>query len=158
MPVSPPTAYALLHAVGMLEFALKCIPGFTGVGPHQSAKTNWRAVDEAVERLPMPDFLDQVSALTRAKLLGGPRNRPKVQVVNVVHGSNLTRFEERDLHASDARALVEAVRRVRNNLFHGGKEDPVEEPYLGDDEEWAVAAQEVAELLLDLVRSQRLRP
>ena len=158
MPVSPPTAYALLRSFGLLEFELKCIPSFTGMGPYQSAKVKWRVVDEAVDRLPAPDFLDRVSAPTRGKLLGGARNRPKVQVVEVLQGRNRTRFQELDLHASDARALVEASRRVRNNLFHGGKEDPLEEPYPGDDEEWAVAAGEVATLLLDLVQRQQLRP
>lgn len=158
MPVSEPTAYALLRAFGVLEFELKRIPGFTGIGPHQSAKANWRAVDEAIERLPAPDFLDQISALTRDKLLGGARNRPKVQVVHVVQGRNLTRFDVLNLHISDARALIEATRRVRNNLFHGGKEDPLEEPYPGDDEEWAVAARDVVDLLLDLLDRQLLRP
>lgn len=158
MPVSPPTAYALLRTFGLLEFELKRIPGFTRVGPNRSAKVNWRALDEAVDRLPALDFLDWVSALTQAKLLDGARDRPKVQVVDVVQGQNWTRFDRRNLHASDARALVEAMRRVRNNLFHGGKEDPLEEPYPGDDEEWAVAAREIAELLLDLLSSQQLRP
>ncbi len=158
MPVTPPTAYDLLRAVGMLEFAFKGIPGFTGIGPYQSAKTNWRAVDEAVDRLRVPEFLDRVSLPTRTKLLGGARNRPKKQVIEVVQGQNVVRFVERDLPASDARALVEAMRRVRNNLFHGGKEDPLEEPHRGDDEEWTVAAEEVAELLLNLVQRGQLRP
>lgn len=158
MPVFQQTAYSLLQAFGLLEFELKRIPEFTGIGPYQSAKANWRAVDQAVDRLPAPTFLDQVSTTTRAKLLGGARNRPKVQMIDIIQGRNLTRFQEQALHASDARALVEATRRVRNNLFHGGKEDPLEEPYPGDDEEWAVAACEVATLLLDLVQRQQLRP
>ncbi|MGH8465662.1 MAG: hypothetical protein ACRER5_16085 [Pseudomonas sp.] len=157
MPVSQTTAYALLQAFGQLEFELKRIPEFTGIGPFHSAKANWRALEAAVDQLPAPDFLDRVSVPTRAKLLGGARARPKVQVVAVIHGRNITRFEELNLDVSDALALVEATRRVRNNLFHGGKADPLEEPYPGDDEEWALAAGEVAALLLDLVRRHRLR-
>ncbi|RDZ28090.1 hypothetical protein [Lysobacter silvisoli] len=158
MPVSQPTAYALLRTFGMLEFELKRIPEFTGTGPYQSAKANWRAVEDAVDRLPTPTFLDRVPASARTKLLGGTRNRPKVQVVATIQGRNLTHFRELPLHASDARALIEAMRRVRNNLFHGGKEDPLEELYVGDDEEWALAAGEVATLLLDLIQRQQLRP
>jgi len=158
MPISPATAYNLLRVFGLLEFELKRIPRFTGVGRSQSAKVDWLAVDEAVRQLPAPDFLDRVSAQSRAKLLGGARNRPKVQLVYSPYGQNLTRFQERDLHVSDARALIEATRRVRNNLFHGGKEDPLEEAYPGDDEEWGVAAAEIAELVLELVRQGRLPP
>jgi hypothetical protein len=157
MPISPATAYNLLSRFGLLEFELKRISYFTGVGPHQSAKVNWLAVDEAVGQLPVLDFVDQVSPQTRRKLLGGLRNRPMVQVVYVHEGRNQTTFQERDLHVSDARALLEATRRVRNNLFHGGKEDPLDEPYPGDDEEWGVAAGEIAILMLGLVQGQRLR-
>ncbi|MDH5821551.1 hypothetical protein QFW77_00890 [Luteimonas sp. RD2P54] len=158
MPVSDANAFALLRTFGTLEFALKRIPGFTGVGSYRSAKANWRAVDEAVDALPASEFLDRMSAPTRDKLLGGARHRPMVQVVDVIQGQNLTRFDLLPLHASDARAVIEATRRVRNNLFHGGKEDPLEAPYPGDDDEWAVAAREVAELLLDLLDRQMLRP
>ncbi len=59
---------------------------------------------------------------------------------------------------NEAEELVVAMRRVRNNLFHGGKEDPLEEPYPGDDEEWAVAAGEVTGALLDLLNRGVLRP
>lgn len=55
------------------------------------------------------------------------------------------------LPPSDAIALLEAARRVRNNLFHGGKEDPGEQPFDGDDDEWAEAALDVAYTLLALV-------
>lgn len=158
MPVSPQSAYDLLHTVGMLEFSLKRIPGFTAIGPYQSAKAHWRAVDESADQLPQADFLDRVSPETRNKMLGGARNRPKIQEVVVFQGQNQTHFVERDLHASDARALIEAMRRVRNNLFHGGKADPLEEPYRGDDEEWAIAAREIAALLQNLLDQRRLRP
>ncbi len=52
---------------------------------------------------------------------------------------------------SDARALVEAAKRVRNNLFHGGKEDPCEQLFDGADDEWGRAALDVTRVLLDLV-------
>lgn len=156
MPVRRATAYNLLQVFGQLEFELKRIPRFVGIGRNRSAKADWSLVEQAAGQLPPPLFLDRISVTTRDKLLGGARNRPMVQVVDVVNGANMTRFEVRGLPHSDSEALVAAMRRVRNNLFHGGKEDPLEEPYPGDDQEWATAALEVAQLLLDLVRRGRL--
>ncbi|WP_241236837.1 hypothetical protein [Xanthomonas arboricola] len=44
---------------------------------------------------------------------------------------------------SDAVALAQAMRRVRNNLFHGGKQDSEEDPY-EEDNDWVYAATQVA--------------
>lgn len=156
MPVSENTAYRLLKNFGLLEFELKRIPEFTGIGPYSTAKVNWTAVDAAVDELGT-EFLDRVAKSSRDTILGRERNRPKVQKVRVEDGRNMTYFDPRDLHASDARALVEATRRVRNNLFHGGKEDPLEEIEPPLDEAWALAAAEIAGLLLDLVQAQELQ-
>src|SRR5687768_12505058 len=108
MPASPPTAYALLKAFGLLEYHLKLVPEFTGIGPRQSAKVDWQAVDQAVERMAAADFFDRVSQPTKNKLLGGARDRPKVQLVQVVGGRNTVHFQTRPLHLADGRALVEA--------------------------------------------------
>ena len=156
MPVSEPTAYALLQAFGLLEFELKKIPRFTGRSRGR-AQVNWNTVEEAVDQLLGAQFLDLVSDATREKLVGGGRDRPMIQLAVAADEGYVARFEPRYLNLSDARALVEATRRVRNNLFHGGKEDPLEEPHPGDDQEWAVAAREIAELLLRLVRFGPLR-
>jgi hypothetical protein len=59
---------------------------------------------------------------------------------------------------SDATALIKAARRVRNNLFHGGKEEPGDQPFDGDDDEWGRAALDVAEILLDLVDNDAFGP
>lgn len=163
MPVSEPTAYALLHAFGMLEFTLKRTRGFLAADgdprvERARAKADWTAVDQAVRALPPVEFLDRVSPQTKAKMLNGVRNRPQLQFVKVADdGTWSAEYEDSALPNEDANALVVAMRRVRNNLFHGGKEDPLEELYLGDDEEWAVAAQEIAKLLLDLLDRQVLR-
>lgn len=157
MPVSETTAYTLLKTFGMLEFELKRIPEFTEADRYSSARVNWREVDAAVATL-APGVLERVSRKSRETLLGSARNRPMEQKVRVVNGRNLTYFEPRDLHASDARAMVEATRRVRNNLFHGGKEDPLEEVEPPWDEEWALAATEIAGLVLDLVETHELKP
>lgn len=165
MPVSPDNAYRLLHAFGMVEFTLKQRPGFISAdrdprGPKRAkAKADWDALDLAVRRLPHEDFVDRVSPGTATKMLGGARSRPQLQFVRMnADGSWHANFEDSPLPADEAEALVVAMRRVRNNLFHGGKEDPLEERYPDDDNEWAAAAAEIAELLLDLLDRQILRP
>ncbi|MDT3470230.1 hypothetical protein [Stenotrophomonas maltophilia] len=158
MPASSLRAFRLLRAFGALEFALKRVPGFTGAHSDRSAKVNWQAVDAALEAM-RPDLLTlAVSDSTKQKILGGTRDRPMVQVVTVRGGHNLTSFQARALSASDPRALMQAARRVRNNLFHGGKEDPLEESFPGDDNQWITAATDVAKGVLDLVVHGRLRP
>ncbi len=165
MPVSPDNAYRLLHAFGMVEFTLKQRKGFLSAdgdprGPKRAkAKANWDALDLAVRRLPHEDFVGRVSPEAVTKMLGAARNRPQLQFVRVnSDGSWRADFEDSPLPANDAEALVVAMRRVRNNLFHGGKEDPLEERHLNDDNEWATAAAEIAELLLGLLDRQTLRP
>lgn len=165
MSVSDASAFTLLRRFGMLEFSLKRTPGFLAAEGDPSrtqrarAKADWSAVDRAVAALRPADLLQQVSEATRAKLVGGARNRPQVQYVHVAaDGTWGANYADSPLPNNEAEALVVAMRRVRNNLFHGGKEDPLEEPYPGDDEEWAVAAGEVAGVLLDLLDRGVLRP
>lgn len=158
MPASSLRAFRLLRAFGGLEFALKRVPGFTGAHSDRSAKVNWRAVDAALEAM-QPDRLTlAVSDSTKQKILGGNRDRPMVQLVTVHGGHNITSFRVKPLSASDPKALMQAARRVRNNLFHGGKEDPLEEAFPGDDNEWISAATDVARGVLDLVVHGLLRP
>lgn len=150
MLVSPPTAYELLHAFGQLEFQLKQIPSLTA-NQRGRAAVDWRAVKRAVSELPDARFLDTVSTQAREKLLAEPRDRPMIQFAYAVNGGHAAEFAVLPLDDCDTKALVEAMTRVRNNLFHGGKENPLEERYPGDDEEWAIAAHEVARALLELV-------
>jgi hypothetical protein len=149
----------------MLEFTLKRTPGFLAAdgdplgNRRMKAKADWSAVDRAVAALHPRDFLDRVSMPTRTKMLGGTRNRPRLQFVQVdAAGAWVANYEDSPLPHNDAEALVVAMRRVRNNLFHGGKEDQLQEPYQGDDEEWAIAAHEVACLLLALLDNRELKP
>lgn len=155
MAVSDPLAPDLLRAFAQLEFRLKEIPEFLRAGRHRMAQVNWTAVERAVSQLAPSRFLDRVSDETKAKILTGARDRPMVQEVEVVGGRNVPVFKRLPLESpSDAGMLVEAARRVRNNLFHGGKEpDDV-----GDDDEWARAALEIAELMLELLRRNQLHP
>ncbi|TDK28576.1 hypothetical protein E2F46_01460 [Luteimonas aestuarii] len=165
MPVSPPLAYRLLNAFGAIEALLKQQHGFLGAdgnpaGPGRTkAKANWDAVDAAVRNLRPADFFDHISQRTKDKMLGGARNRPQMQFVRVnPDGTWRAEFEDSELPAQDSLALVVAMRRVRNNLFHGGKAADQPGRPLGDDDEWAQAALEVAEHLHGLLDRGELRP
>lgn len=156
MPVSDHLAFPLLRAFGQLEYKLKLRPQFLGADRYSNAQVNWSAVQDTVAALDPAEFVEQVSADTRRKMLSGRRDRPKVQQVVEVDGRRKARFQESNLDRhdrppSDARDLVEAAKRVRNNLFHGGKEEAGEQPFDGDDDQWAEAALDVAQTLLDLV-------
>lgn len=78
-----------------------------------------------------------------------------VQFAHPVNGGHAAVFAADRLDDCDSKALIEAMVRVRNNLFHGGKEDPLEERHTGDDDRWAIAAHEVAMKLLELVECLR---
>lgn len=162
MPVSDHIAFPLLRIFGRLEAKLKHRPRFIRQG-QRDAMVDWRAVNAVVSALPPAAFVERVEDETRNKILAGERDRPKVQVVVEVDGLRRARFHERPLdppdhYPSDAIALVEAARRVRNNLFHGGKEEPGDQPFDGDDNEWGRAALDVAKILLDLVEHDAFGP
>lgn len=165
MPVSPTLAYRLLNAFGAIEALLKQQHGFLGAegnpaGPGRTkAKADWDAVDAAVRNMPAAAFFNHISQRTKDKMLGGARNRPQMQFVRVnPDGTWRAEFEDSDLPRQDALALVIAMRRVRNNLFHGGKAADQPGRPLGDDDEWAQAALEVAEYLRGLLERGELRP
>ena len=158
MPVSDHLAIPLLRVFGQLEYQLKLRHAFLRADRYGNAMVKWQAVSAAVVALPPDRFLARLTAPTLGKILGGARNRPKVQVIEEVEGRRKARFVVQDLDKSEAGALVEAAKRVRNNLYHGGKEDPGEQPFDGDDDEWAQAALEVAQALLDLLGSGVLGP
>lgn len=156
MPVSDHLAVPLFRAFGLLEYQLKRRPAFLKADRFGNAMVDWPEVKTAADGFPAADFVLHLEAFTRQKVLDGARERPKVQVVIEVGGQRQATFAPRPLQPpnevpSDARALVEAAKRVRNNLFHGGKEDDGEQPFDGDDDEWARVALDIAQRLLALV-------
>lgn len=185
MPVSAVKAYPLLKAFGLLEFKLKRSGVFfqtktararrtsfkfgsleievrqkaTPVAPLEyKVDVDWNKVDQAVARMGN-SFVALVPPSARNMLLAPPRNRPKKEhIVFDQAGQPKAKYRPVDLPPNSAAALVVAMRRVRNNLFHGGKEDPLEETYLGEDNDWATAATAVAKVLLDLLDRDQLRP
>lgn len=158
MPVSDEFAFPLLRAFGKLEYQLKMRPAFLLADRHGNALVNWRAVKEAVRALAEEQFVGCLSARTRGKVGYGGRDRPKVQIAVSVAGRRSAIFVARDLDPDEGLALVEAAKRVRNNLFHGGKEDPREQPFDGDDDQWAEAALEIATRLVELVDAGAFGP
>lgn len=163
MPVSDNLAIPLFRAFALLEYQLKRRHAFLKADRFGNAMVDWSEVKAQVDRFPPADFVLRVGPVTRQKMLGGARDRPKVQVVVNAGGRREATFEPRPLQPpnevqSDARALVEATKRVRNNLFHGAKEDPGEQPFDGDDDEWGRAALDVAQTLLDLLDQRAFGP
>ncbi len=163
MPVSDHLAVPLFRAFGLLEYQLKRRPAFLNADRFGNAMVDWSEVKTAADGFPAADFVLQLEAFTRQKVLDGARERPKVQVVIEVGGQRKATFAPRPLQPpnevpSDARALVEAAKRVRNNLFHGGKEEPGDQPFEGDDDQWGRAALDVAQILLDLVDDDAFGP
>ncbi len=145
MPVRRVLAYDLLKSVSKLEFQLRRHGDFfrSDRHGHPIPDVAWRKVEERVR--PLGDaFLVEVPEWARMRLLGQRDERPMKQKIVEEEGRLVARFMPSPLDAdSDAVALVQAMQQVRNNLFHGGKEDSEEDPYAEDDD-WVCAATQVA--------------
>lgn len=139
MNVDDPTALRLLKAFSRLEFRLKKVPRFIQGDVDKPAMVQWGTVSAALAQLPRDRFLDNIPDEVGAKLIGDG-DRPEKQLVEMGARGKAAVFKPWPLPATEAPALLEAVQRVRNNLFHGGKEDPDEGPYREDDQEWVEAA------------------
>ncbi|EMR0601045.1 hypothetical protein D7Y46_04050 [Stenotrophomonas maltophilia] len=157
MPVSANLAYDLLKTVSKLEFQLRRHGDFfrkdrTG---QPTSDVAWRKVQERVRKLG-DDFASEVPESARTRLLCQRDERPMKQMIIEENGNLVARFCPCPLDAeSDAVALVEAMRQVRNNLFHGGKEDSEVDPY-EEDNDWVYAATQVAIALQHALSNGRL--
>ncbi|WP_369975473.1 hypothetical protein [Xanthomonas bundabergensis] len=157
MPVRQDVAYPLLNAFGRLEFQLKRRGDyFRASNGHVVPDVAWRRVETTVRRMDV-DFTMQVPDWARWRLLSERQTRPMRQQVVEENGRQVARFRPNPLDDNDAVALVQAMRQVRNNLFHGGKEDTEDDPYAEDDY-WAEAATAVALVLLRLAEGPELAP
>ncbi|WP_340650057.1 hypothetical protein [Pseudoxanthomonas winnipegensis] len=145
MPVRPDLAYDLLKSVSKLEFQLRRHGDFFRKNQDGKATPDvaWRKVEERV-RVLGEAFAGDVPMCARQRLLSQRDVRPMRQQVVNEDGRNVARFMPCPLDPdSEAVALVGAMRQVRNNLFHGGKEDCEDDPYAADDD-WVYAATQVA--------------
>lgn len=130
MNVSPDLALVFLRVFARCEYSLKRIPGFCLGNEGCEAKANWDAFANAVA-----DQLwlrAEVTDTIRRLLLDLP---PWKQVVR----NQVAVFEVAQWGSTKSGSrLLESARRVRNNLFHGGKEQ--RERTIGRDEELVRAA------------------
>lgn len=139
MNVSDQTALELLKVFSRIEFALKQIPEFLNGAPGNRAEPQWSAFGVHLRN---DNFINRVSAESRTVLLGNPQDGPPPMKMFVDPQRRL-RFEDRPLEGNhDSDRLMDAARRVRNNLVHGGKEGP-DERSPGHDERCVRAAIEV---------------
>jgi hypothetical protein len=132
MNIAPQLAVDLLHAFARAEFALKGIQRFCVGNEGNNASANWDlfASDIAIQLAAAPGLLPE----TKDILLTAP---PMKEVVR----GGVAVFEHVPLRGPEGVQLLSAVRRVRNNLFHGGKEKP--ERYVGHDTQLVTASLEV---------------
>lgn len=156
MDVQDHTALDLLRAFSKLEYLFKRMRPFRTQDHHGNAFTNWDAVMDAANALRSEQFVDRVRPEHRALILEGDRNRPAKEKTNDVPGESLVRWDPLPLKPHDAPGLIDAMRRVRNNLFHGGKQVPHEQELAGTNEDWARAACDVALRLLEAVEAEHL--
>lgn len=81
MPVSDNLAIPLFRAFALLEYQLKRRHAFLKADRFGNAMVDWSEVKAQVDRFPPANFVLRVEPVTRQKMLGGARDRPKVQVV-----------------------------------------------------------------------------
>lgn len=112
-----PDAEFFFKVMTRLEFSIKDYGYVKPRGPHnRSAEIDWdRFIDEKLN----DELLIAVEKSPEAKILVS--SPPKQQVLDL--GGNLAWADPQPV--TSTKELIIAVRRVRNNLFHGGKKlDP----------------------------------
>lgn len=158
MNVTDQAALAFFKAFAQLESELKQHARFLidARGRHSPAFIDWESVRQAADLLSDPPLRERLSEETQLRMLGDPaRNRPRRQEIIGTNTAKRAIFQYRLLPPTDAAALVEAAYRVRNNLFHGGKEQ-VWNDNTDDDEPFVIAALEITQLLIKLMQSHEL--
>ena len=116
MQVPPSMVCEFFGVFSRLEFALK-ESNFLRAGRNSRAAPNWDSFAEAHGQS-LSDCNDPVLANAIQYLLLEP---PQVQVVE----NDVIRWKVVALRgATDGARAIDAVLRVRNNLFHGGKHSP----------------------------------
>lgn len=135
MNVPDPMAYQFLRTFARAEFAMKGIARYCRGDEGRGASADW---DELAR---------QASAALEAALPSHPHWQtlmldapPQKEVVR----GGVAVFDARPLGGgTNGEQLLQAVRRVRNNLFHGGKEQG--ERYPGHDADLVAASLEIIE-------------
>jgi hypothetical protein len=100
-------------AFALFEYCLKECGYFRG---HDYAKADWPRFSKRQTELGMT--FDAIARDAVDYILSKP---PRVQIVEPVH-QNFVVFQDRDLRGTEHARICEALRRIRNNLLHGGKQ------------------------------------
>ncbi len=139
MNVEPHTALKLLRAFSRIEFALKQIPEFVNGAVGETPDTQWSAFYVHVRR----HIQNQLSQENKDLLLGtGPNDPPPMKMQ--VCAQRRIEFVDAPLgDGPEGDRLMDAARRVRNNLVHGGKEHARQQRYPSHDDKLARAAIDV---------------
>ncbi|HAY44453.1 MAG TPA: hypothetical protein DCY59_13385 [Micrococcaceae bacterium] len=144
MNVEPHTALELLKAFSRIEFALKQIPEFVNGAVGETPDTQWSAFYVHVRM----HIQNQLSQRSKDLLLGtGPNNPPPMKMQ--VCAQRRIEFVDAPLgDGPEGDRLMDAARRVRNNLVHGGKEHARQQRYPKNDDKLARAAIDVMYLAI----------
>lgn len=143
MNVERNTAFDLLRAFSRIEFALKNIPEFVNGAVGNTPEPQWGSFYVHVRRK-IEDGLGQDS---KNLLLGTHTNDPPPKKMRI-SAQGRVEFVHEPLAGPEGDRLIDAARRVRNNLVHGGKEHHEQLRYHGHDEKLARAAVEVMYLAM----------
>jgi hypothetical protein len=121
-------------AFSLLEYAIKeCVDQ---QNPSGRAKPNWGSVAQQP-----PDLRRGASQKTIEAIDYVLNDPPQVQIVV----KRRAQFRERSLEGTENERVAEALKRIRNNLFHGGKR-----PYDDRDEKLVQAGLEIIERYFQL--------
>lgn len=144
MNVERHTAFDFLRVFSRIEFALKQIPEFVKGASGEVPDTQWTAFYPHVRH-----HLERgLSQQSKDILLGTNANDPPPMKMHISAGRTIEFVNAPLGNGPEGDRLMEAARRVRNNLVHGGKEHRRQERYSGHDQALVRAAIEVMYLAM----------
>lgn len=138
MNVTDYAALELVRRFARIEFALKTFPEFVNGQPGDTPGTQW----SAFYGLARGQVAAAVDPESRRVLLGSHLSDPPPKKMVVLPDRSVG-FVDAPLEGPEGDRLMDAARRVRNNLVHGGKERRLQERYPGHDQQLVVAALDV---------------
>lgn len=139
MPVTPLSKLRLLELFTSLEATMKLKPRYQSGGEGERAAADW----SRFRRDAGPAVAPHVDNATREALLIVPPRAEIMRGGRPVYDPETEPLQGGRRVQSTGARLIEASVRVRNNLFHGGKEDADRERYFGHDQQVVDAAIDV---------------